>query len=359
MLLAQTTTGQALDILRDSLELSNNTAQSWASLWNQTIFFYNQSALWIALVTLGLTLAGASVLYLAVTEGKEIIEKQAWSGLATMLIWPLIVAVFLGNNGGLLSESIKFIRGVGLNEIQTVQEIQLSDFTLRQALQQISITQAAREQIDAIYNECIGKQGMDFADCLTENRPAIEQILAEAERANGRTLQALRDFVQGLFTVVANPGQIGENIANGNFSASVFRSIAIPIVRFILSSIQWAFVNLLEASLLLTAAFAPIAMGLSLLPLQGRPIFAWLIGFISLLGVQLGYNIIVGLTAIVVVNSNGELITDIAFLFFLAIFAPILAVLISSGGGIALYRGISNNTKRIVDLISVSASKFV
>jgi hypothetical protein len=142
-------------------------------------------------------------------------------------------------------------------------------------------------------------------------------------------------------------------------TTSIFRNIAIPIIRFVLSSMQWGFVNILEAALLLTATFAPIAMGLSLLPFQGRPILAWLIGFISLLGVQLGYTIIVGLAAIVVVNSNGELVTDVAFLFFLSVFAPLLAVIVSSGGGITLYRGITSNTKRLIDLASVGITKLV
>ena len=105
-----------------------------------------------------------------------------------------------------------------------------------------------------------------------------------------------------------------------------------PIIRLILRSVQWAFVNILEAALLLTALFGPIAMGLSLLPLQGKPIWAWLIGFMSLFGVQLGYNIVVGLVAVVIVKSDAELVTDIAFLFFLAVFSPILAVLIAKGG---------------------------
>lgn len=93
-------------------------------------------------------------------------------------------------------------------------------------------------------------------------------------------------------------------------------------------------------------------MGLSLLPLQGRPIWAWATGFLSLFGVQLGYNIIVGLAAVVLVNSGAELASDVAFLFFISIFAPGLALLIAGGGGIALYNGIAGNAKQLVDVFS-------
>lgn len=357
MFFAETTTGQALDVLQNSFNLSEATAQSWASLWEDTIFAYHQSELWIALVAFGFTLAALSVIYLAITEGKTIIEKQAWSELITILVWPLVVAMFLGNNGALLAQTIQVVRGVGLHEINEVQEIQLAGFTLQQALEQISISNAAREQIDAIYNECLGQQGQDFTNCLLQNQAAVEHILESAEQTNGGTLDTLNNFVQGIWGVISNPSEAAQSVIQGEFAASVFRNIAIPILRFVLSSLQWGFVNILEAALLLTALVAPLAMGLSLLPLQGRPIVAWLISFCSLLAMQLGYNIVVGLAAIVIVHSHGELATDIAFLFFLALFAPILAVLISSGGGIAIYQGITQNLKRSVDLLSSGLSR--
>jgi hypothetical protein len=133
---------------------------------------------------------------------------------------------------------------------------------------------------------------------------------------------------------------------------SVFRDNAVPIIRFILYALQWGFVNILEAALLLTALFAPISLGLSLLPLQGRPIWAWLTGFITLFGIQLGYNIVVGLTAVVLVKSGAALVSDVAFLFFLSIFAPGLAILVAGGGGVALYNGISSNVKSLIDVFS-------
>jgi hypothetical protein len=99
-------------------------------------------------------------------------------------------------------------------------------------------------------------------------------------------------------------------------------------------------------------------MGLSLLPFQGKPILAWLIGIFSLIGIQLGYNIIVGLTSTVMTaaQNQGQGISisdsDLAFLLFLSIFSPALATLVASGGGIAVYQSISNNIKGIVDLVS-------
>ncbi len=354
MLLFAETTGQALDVLQKSYELSENTFESWKSIWEQTVFNSDSSPLWIALVTLGLTLATISIVYLALTEGKNAFDQQDWSQLIAIFVWPLVVAIFLGNNGFLLSKSVQFVRAIGLDTLQQVQEIQISGFTAQKALNQITISNAAREQIEALVASCDGKQNQALVDCLNANRPAIEKILLQAEAQNGGPLNSLLNFAQGIFNAIDNPVDAIQNLPG-----FTFRNIAFPLLRLILGAIQWAMVNILEASLLLTAIFAPVAMGLSLLPLQGRPIFAWLTGFISILGVQLGYNILVGLAAVVIVNSNGELATDVAFLFFLAVFAPILSILISAGGGIALYRGISSNVKSLLNLATIGVAKLI
>lgn len=336
------TTGQALDTLESSVELSQKTTEAWGAIWSQTIFRYQEASLWFALVELGMIIAGISVVYLAVTEGREAIEKQSWSQLATMFIWPLVVVIFLSGNGAVLSQSVKFVYLVGRQNVQQVLVVQVGDLQIKEALAQITLSSAARNQIEALNNECISKQDEELTQCLQENGQKAQDIVNQAENQNNGPLEKLREFA-GEFV-----GSLSD-FSEGGTSAVVFRSIAIPLIRWILGAMQWAFVNMLEAALLLTAAFAPVAMGLSLLPFQGRPIFAWLIGFASLFGVQLGYNIIVGVAAIVIVNSGGELITDVGFLFLLAVFAPMLAIAVSSFGGIAIYRAVSRGTQTIIN----------
>lgn len=351
--IAQTSTaGQALDTLSNAIEVSQKTVESWNLLWFNT-FNTQESALWIALVKLGLILAGMSVIYLAVTSGKEIIEKQSWSELIAMLIWPIVILFFLSSNGKVLAESVKFIHGIGGAQVQQILEIQLGEMTFRSALTDVNLTSAAKEEVEKLYSECQGKVGEALVECWNDKKEAAQAILNEAEQKNGSPLKSLQRFVENL----ANVTNVAD-IASGDFAGQVFRSTVLPIIRLILRAVQWAFVNILEAALLLTALFAPVAMGLSLLPLQGKPIWAWLVGFMSLFGIQLGYNIVVGLVAVVIVNSDAELVTDIAFLFFLAVFAPVLAVSIARGGGTALYLAIANNTKQLTDIFSNAIGVF-
>lgn len=340
----------ALKVLQSSIELGQETVKSWLTVWEDAIFNYQSSFFWIALVSLGLVLGTLSVIYLAITEGKTVLEKSNWQDLVKLLVWPMIILIFLGNNGSLLAQSIQAIRAIGLQQINNIQQIQISGMTLNNALETITISNAAKEQIESLANECNGKQGTDLTECLNTNASKAQEIVNQAQAQSQVELIALQALVGTLFTGAAmiQPGLTSFYL--GTQASKIFRSSAMVIIRFILACVQWAFVNILEASLLLSACFAPIAMGLSLLPLQGRPIIAWLISFISLIGIQLGYNIVVGLAAVVIVHSHGELATDVAFLFFLAIFAPVLAIAIANGGGKAIYQGVSSGVKNLIEL---------
>ncbi len=343
--LAATGGEQSLDLLNDATTIAQNTVESWNELWSVT-FLATDATFWSALVNLGRILAGFSILYLTFTEGKEILEKLSWSRLVTILIWPIIIMFFLSNNGKILAQTVLLVRNIGHAQVQNVLKFEVAGMAFEDAIIDITISNVAREQIEALYNECKGLSDDAFSSCWEEKQESIEGIVESAEEKNGGILEAVRGIWNTTQNITA--------VSRGDFSkiGGIFRSMHVPIIRFILKSVQWAFVNILEAALLLTAVFAPIAMGLSLLPLQGRPIFTWLIGMISLFGVQLGYNIIVGLAAIVIVKSNAELASDISFLFFISIFAPVLAVLISSGGGIALYNGISSRVQQLTNIFS-------
>lgn len=324
-----------ISLVASSIELSKKTVEAWNQAWGDAI---NPSgALWAGLCNLGTTLAALGIILLAVKMASDYQEKRfLWSELAASVVWPLFIALFLANNGYLLSQSVLLIRSIGHQEVVAVLDIQLADTTFKKAISDVTLTQSVKAQVSTIYAECQGLTGKPLTDCLQEKRPIVEQILVEAENQNGEPLEAARQAVAELTDFVQNPGAV--------FSAT----ISLILITF-LYALQWAFVNILEASLIMTATFAPIALGLSLLPLGSKPIWAWVSGFIALFGVQLGYNIVVGLAATVIVAAGAQSISDLAFLAFISIFAPALALLIAGGGGVALYTGINSRATALVN----------
>lgn len=324
-----------ISLISSSIELSRKTVEAWDKAWGDAI---NPSgALWAGLCNLGTILAALSIILLAVKMAADYQEKKFFlSELAASVVWPLFIALFLGNNGYMLSQTVVLVRNLGHQQVVNVLNIQLADTTFQKAISDVTLTQSVKTQVSTIYAECQGKSGKPLTDYLQEKRPLVEQILEEAEKQNAGPLEQARKAVAELTDFVQNPGAV--------FNAA----ISLILVTF-LYALQWAFVNILEAALIMTATFAPIALGLSLLPLGSKPIWAWASGFIALFGVQLGYNIVVGLAATVIVAAGAQTFSDLAFLAFISIFAPELALLIAGGGGVALYMGINSRVPVLVN----------
>lgn len=99
--------------------------------------------------------------------------------------------------------------------------------------------------------------------------------------------------------------------------------------------------------MLLTAALGPIAVGGSLLPVAGKPIFAWMIGFVSLGIAKISFNIMAIITATVIMNGPGQDLNAepdlLWFMIFLGILAPLISLALATAGGFAVFNAISNS----------------
>ena len=315
------------DLLRGAVELNQETTRAWKLLWLDLVDPSNE--IWRSLARFGLALAALSLIFVTLKIAAESAQGRLFfSQISELIVWPLVILIFLSGNGNLLSQTVLLLRDISHAQVTKVLEAELADLTVRRALEDITLTTTAQDQITAIFAECQGEGTAEYADCLEEKRPEIERIIEEAEARNNGPLETLTDWSENLFAATSNP-----------FAAFVPSSI----IKSFMYAMQWAFVNILEASLLMTATLAPVALGLSLLPLGSRALWAWGSGFLGLFAIQLGYNIIVGLAATVVVSSGGEIMNDFGFLVLISIFAPLLATLLGGGGGVALYQGFSRS----------------
>lgn len=322
------------ELLENSAFLVQKTVESWDEVWEEVVS--PQSPLWLGLCRFGLLLAALSLLLVTLKIGFDYQQgKFSWSDLAGSFLWPLIIVWFLTGSGAFLAQNVLFLRSLAYGQIQAILSYQVADITFKQALADITLTQAARNAINAIAAECQGKPPDQLADCLVEKQSEVEAIIDQAEELNGTPLAALEDLKDELMGFVENP-------------LAAFTASVATILIAILQGLQWAFVNILEASLLMTAVLAPVAMGLSLLPLGSRTIWAWGSGYLGLFAIQFGYILIVGLAAAVIVKAGAQGLSDLAFLSFISIFAPGLAVMLGGGGGVAMYVGMNRHATELV-----------
>lgn len=354
-ILAQTgTQSQGMDLLNNSLELAQQTAKAWEHTWDTVI--NPTSQLWQALVDMGRFLAVLSILYLLMTQGKEAIERNSFADLIKMAAVPIVIAMFLGLNGAPLSKVVLAIRGYGHYQVQQVLKLQSTGtISFGQAVGQAAITSAAISQIDALYSQCAKESGVDLAQCWISKQAQAQRVVQAAEQQAGTTLPDLESHANRL-AQAANAQGGGQQ--GGGFTLDVgdaLKSAIIFILKGLLWAMQWAFVNLLEVSLLLSALMAPVALGLSVMPLATRPIIAWLVGFATVFGIELSYNVVVGLVATIVIESAATTAADMGFLIFITLLAPILAVTLNVAAGAAVFHAMTSTASSIARYAVASA----
>jgi hypothetical protein len=288
-----------------------------------------------------------------------------------LFTFPLIVLLFLGGDGRLLSNIILFIRSLGYTLVTGLLNQQLLGYTLEGAVKQFGLNNLGVQRIKQLYAECEGLVGDPFQQCWNSKGPEAQAIYDNLQAQNGDIdFGPLESFVTVLsdFTIAGGIDSIGDAVSgfrdggiNGAF-VSVIQDRFIPLIQSVLYAVQWAFVNLVEAALLIAAVLAPIALVLSILPVAGRPIWAWASGFIGLMGLQIGYNLIVGIVAVVLANTEGgalEISQNLGFLMFISIFAPALVSGFSTWSATALYSAISRRANGIASTVTGGVSSAV
>lgn len=353
---AQEGSQAASEVIQLSLQLSRETIESWQRIWDAAID-PTTVGLWAGNVTFGASLAAISVIYLSIKYAGELGNTNSWSKIIEMFLWPITVFVFLAGNGRLLAGVVLIVRAIGYDWVSKILEIQLAGVTFEQAIDQVRLNNLSVQRIQQIYGECVNLAGEELNSCWQSKQAEAEEILRQVGAS--ADLSPARNFLDTVlnFTVVGGIRDVGAFIEGG--FAQVLQDKFMPLIQTILYALQWTFVNALETSLLLTAVSAPIALGLSILPLSGRPIFAWGSAMISLFGAQMGYNILVGIMAVVLVETTGnvaEVATDLGFLLFVSVFSPYIALSIARGGGITLYSGISRSSAQITTAATSAVS---
>ncbi|MEM9215671.1 MAG: hypothetical protein AAGD25_15190 [Cyanobacteria bacterium P01_F01_bin.150] len=319
MAILATLSGQNnLDLLNNSFTLLQDTVASWDELWNEV--FQPTHPLWASINNFALMLAGLAFLYTAIKEASQILQEASWSKVASMLIVPLAIVIFLGGGGNLGAQSVKIVRTIGFNQVSNMMEQQVGGQTFQVAMETIKTESVAGDILRQIYAEC-------------EALPDLERIECQHDPQKAQHAQEVMDTMG--FDMPNNMGELFE----------LFDPVgaAIGVLMVILYGVQWAFINCTEAALLMTGLLFPIAFGLSILPIAIKPLYAWFTAMIALFSVQMSYNIVVGLVATVSLNAAGnngfmQSGQDLAFAVFLSFFSPMLSVALGAGGGLAIFR---------------------
>jgi hypothetical protein len=355
-LFAQVATGNelSLNILESSLNFYRETGAAWERMWD--LIVNPTQPLWVAAVAIAKLIFGFSLLiyaYLIYARLDSIVSSRQ---IVDRMPLPLTLVFLIAGNGGFLANLVLGIREVFQYFIVLALQIQIAGISVNETIQRIQSTGIANNRARIIFADCLSQTGLQLTECVndpTKINQARELLNGAGNLLGGNALQAILSAVtSGGQTVIA-----GATAFIGSAISTVLATPIIFFVQIILLVIQHVFINLVEATTLLTAISAPIFLSFSLLSANAPILILWITSFMGLYFVQLSYVFLIGLYAAVISQLDqagvavGTIILDIAFLFYVAIFSPIVAVLISLGGGIKLYEQLSSNAIKLTTFV--------
>ncbi|MEI2579862.1 hypothetical protein [Scytonema sp. PRP1] len=325
-------------LLENAAAGASLVADGFNQLWEQTL----TGGLYASLCKVGVLFAVGSLALFMVQWGKQMLNGEEQRAVAE-LIWPLVVALLLANNGKILASGTLMLRGY-INTVNNyVLEYTAADADLRAAYQQ-GIGQAAVEAaVGNAIQQCRSAQlsNQEQIECLKQAKEELQAKFPnifqgdKGEGIGGWVLQGLDKIDQAAQEADGGSNPI-EGIAN-KLTAASSAAIGAVVTSFITSLLlalnnayQWG----LELALLLTALIGPLAVGGSLMPIGTKAIVGWLTGFFTVAIAKLSFNIILGLAGQLVASAQAS--QPMIFLAFIGIVAPFLATGIAAGGGMAV-----------------------
>jgi hypothetical protein len=334
------------EILDNGVATSQSLADGWDNQWLGLLQNNTSDNLYRALTNLGIFFAVGTLLFFMIQFLKDLISYE-YTRPISALIWPFIVVVLLSNsgNGSILSNLTLGMRDF----LNTVNQQVVVSADANKIYQQALNMSIAEEVAGSLLRPCQSLTGEQQTQCFVKAAEKVNFLWQKYRDTYGN-----QNWINRLQTKIDNirygTGFVSETSFNSLLGSTVQTSI-----KSFLISLQYAFQNLIEATMLLIALLGPIAVGASLLPVAGKPIFAWLTGFLSIGIAKISFNIIAVLTAAVIVNGPGQNASadpDLMwFIIFLGILAPILSLLVAAAGGFAVFSAISNTSSLVKERI--------
>ena len=323
------------DLINSGTTTAKTIAESWDKQWIDLLQTNASNNLYKSLTNLGIFFAVGTFLFFMIQWLRDLLQEEYARPLSA-LIWPFIVVILLNisNNGSILSSLTLAVRGLINNVNQEIVVTADAHQTYQQALNM----SVAEELAGSFLRPCESLTGQQQNRCFTIASQKIQPLWQEYRSLYGDQVWIIR------LENKINQIRYGTYISENNFD-SLLGSTTQTTIKSFLISLQYAFQNLIEATMLLIAVLGPLAVGSSLLPVAGKPIFAWMIGFLSLGIAKISFNIIAIITASVIVNGPGNNINAdpdlLWFIIFMGILAPILSLIVAIAGGFAIFMAVN------------------
>ena len=359
------------EILKDSIAAANQSEQSMDDMWDA--LFGANAALYTQLNQTAIYIKIIGFPFVIMAFGNAMKEHNN-AKVGEIVAWVIIIVAFLANDGAMLKDCTVGMRNIVNQEAEALLQVQITNLTIQDAMQDIILTQQMRDRVRDAYTECESKEGIAQLECLKEAGDYAEIIVKQYEDAgfftpgirrfagNFRRIQART--ISRLNTVINNPNSAPPQLdtlsevmetSSDEEVGLIFQSLTGAGNQVLLKSFQNWFTYGFEFAMMLTGMLGPLAMAASMIPKNPRAIFTWGIGFLSIGVLKLSYNLVVGFAALYASMTGAGDASSAGFLTMVSFGAPLISVAVAGGGGAAIFFALGKTTAAMATVVTVGA----
>lgn len=354
---------------------SDALVKAWDIHWSHAL----NGPLYAAMSYAGIVCAVATLLFFMMQWGKDLNEGNLARPLSE-LVWPILVAILLtptpgfsvnvsnasfsyGWNGmARITQQVRFLFDRADALILSVPGILPMDtqtgalLTNRSAYKHAEAVSTSHGLIQAQISKCFSMAGREQRNCLTEAISASKELLKAYQdvyqpiqwmQNRSKDLDDLQNIVNNKLPSAdsgdATPSDSSDQTQSLSPTDLPFWAVGNPQagVQQFFKGAQMGFLQLLEIGRLGTSLLGPIALGCSLLPvpIASKMLTTWFAGLCALSFAKICYAIIIGMAASVLLQSAPQ--DPSWYSTFSTVFAPLLAIGLATGGGMALFNALS------------------
>lgn len=320
------------EIIEGAMNGSDLIVESFKTDWDQLAS--GQSPIYLAIVSISMLIAVCLVSFWSLGWYSRFSEEGFSSGVVNEMVFPILVILMLSNNGTMLAGSTLALRHVTVNLNRSILSITRNGISLKDAIRITNIDQGFVVATQTALAKCEKLPSSQTDENQNKTNPRKKCVDETINSAKIESQKIRKSKGLGSGTGSWNPLDLGGELINNVVQGLSF---------IIFSGLSAGFQYIVQLSFLLTAYIAPIFLVLSLLPVDAKPIYAWLSGWLGLTLMLISYSIIVGIAASAIVNQPST--NPLLMQLIQAILSPILALAIGAGSGMSVFTAFTSSVR--------------
>ena len=350
-------------ILQESIDATKVSTTAMDEMWAE--IFASDGALYNQVVTLATAILVVGFFFFMLSFARAM-KANDLDKIMEIIVWGVIISIFLQDQGAILKRATVTARNFVNDTTKSVLLVQIGDLTIQDALQDVILTDQARERVKQAFSDCEAKEGDAQLACLEKGAEEAAAIVKEYENS-GFWPAGLRRFAGNVNAInrdVKDARAKGEldskaeafNKWDSDVSSLIWQSTTNSSSREFLKSFQNWFTFGFEFAMLLTGLLGPFAVAASLIPKQPRALVSWVIAFFSIGILKLSYNLLIGFAAVYASKSQMQDLGSSGFLLMMSMGAPLISIAVAGGGGAAIFFALGRTTAMVATIIPIAGS---